>query len=168
MTTVRRISIAVAAMIALLVPTSPARASDAAYVVNPTGPVLHQTNWWYASTTVAAPTSVPTSTSIDTIYWSYSISNQANVIAQLCNPNGAGQLLCLDLPNGWATGSTTAWQGYSAQRGWLFRLAVLDPVTKILSPYRYAGQHQVIVNYSYASAPAPARTSDSPLRVVSR
>ncbi|MEU4568365.1 flagellar protein FlhE [Micromonospora sp. NPDC023956] len=167
MTTVQRLGIVIAAVIAVLLPTSAAHASDAAYVVNPTGTVLHQTNWWYSSTTVNAPTGTPAASSIDTIYWTYSISNQANVIAQLCNPDGPGQLLCLDLPNGWATGNTTAWAGLSAQRGWLFRLAVLDPVTKILSPYRYGGQHQVIVNWSYTT-PSPARTHSSPLRLVSR
>ncbi|MFE0590631.1 flagellar protein FlhE [Micromonospora echinospora] len=167
MTTVRRLGLVIAAAIAVLLPTSAARAADAGYVVNPTGAVLYQTNWWYSSSTVNALPGTPAASSIGTIYWSYSISNQSNVIAQLCNPNGPGQLLCLDLPNGWATGNTTAWAGLSAQRAWLFRLAVLDPVTKVLSPYRYGGQHQVIVNYTYTT-PSPARAQDSPLRLVSR
>ncbi|MEV0329756.1 hypothetical protein AB0H63_25380 [Micromonospora echinospora] len=40
-------------------------------------------------------------------------------------------------------------------------------MTKVLSPYRYGGQHQVIVNYSYTT-PSPTRAQDSPLRLVSR
>lgn len=139
----RRVVVLVAALLAVLLPASTAQAASGGYGINPTGGVIRQTNWWYPSNSVTW-SSAPSNAVITTVYWSYSLTNYSNVVAQLCISAG-----CLNLPTGIAFGNTTAFAGYSANQTWYFRFAVATPTTYVLNPPRYGNQHNVTVNYNF-------------------
>lgn len=110
------------------------------------GTTMYQTNWWYWGSLIQPVGSIPPTATISNVYWNVSMSSYpSGLLVRICHNGKTGT--CGDTTS--ASGGTTYFSGYAANKPFQFGTAVSDTVTRMLSPYINVGVEQITVNYNY-------------------
>lgn len=126
-----------------------ANAASGAWSNQGVGTIMYQTNWLYWGTVINPVGSVPSTATISSLSWSVSTSSSPTYNAykryRLCHNTKTGT--CGDTAS--ASGSTSYFNGYAANKPFQIGTYVTYPTTVIMTPNINVGTEQIIVNYSY-------------------